>query len=128
LALFVLDAVAAVGLGGMLCGASAMTDAVGRQWPSMMGLAALRCARSARAMERACEVDVAYRVIATHHKRDHATIARFVERHERRWRGCPVRLLRLCAQTGVARSGSSRSMGPKRSTELLGTRLLIMVS
>jgi transposase len=38
--------------------------------------------RSARAIERACEVDIAYRVIAAHTKPDHATIARFVERHE----------------------------------------------
>jgi hypothetical protein len=39
--------------------------------------------RSARAIERACEEDVAYRVIAAQQVPDHATIARFIERHER---------------------------------------------
>ena len=38
--------------------------------------------RSSRAIERACEEDVAYRVIAAQQRPDHATIARFVERHE----------------------------------------------
>src|SRR5437660_11642678 len=38
--------------------------------------------RSARKIERACEEDVAFRVIAMLEKPDHATIARFVERHE----------------------------------------------
>jgi hypothetical protein len=39
--------------------------------------------RSSRAIERACVEDVACRVIAAHQRPDHATIARFVERHER---------------------------------------------
>jgi transposase len=42
-----------------------------------------RGVRSSRAIERACVDDVACRVIAAQRRADHATIARFVERHER---------------------------------------------
>jgi transposase len=38
--------------------------------------------RSSRMIERACEEDVAFRVIAAQQRPDHATLARFVERHE----------------------------------------------
>jgi hypothetical protein len=38
--------------------------------------------RSSRAIERACEEDVAFRVIAAQSKPDHATVARFVVRHQ----------------------------------------------
>jgi transposase len=39
--------------------------------------------RSSRAIERACEEDVAYRVLAANGKPDHATLARFVRDEER---------------------------------------------
>ena len=42
-----------------------------------------RGVRSSRGIERACVEDVACRVIAAHQRPDHATIARFVVRHER---------------------------------------------
>jgi transposase len=61
--------------------------------------------RSARAIERACEVDVAYRVIAAHSKPDHATIARFVERHEQALAGLFGAVLGMCAQAGLAKVG-----------------------
>jgi hypothetical protein len=61
--------------------------------------------RSARAVERACEDDVAYRVIAAHAKPDHATIARFVERHEQALAGLFGAVLGLCAQAGLAKVG-----------------------
>src|ERR687886_1672016 len=38
--------------------------------------------RSSRVIERACEEDVAFRVLAAQQRPDHATLARFVERHE----------------------------------------------
>src|SRR3954452_5350631 len=38
--------------------------------------------RSSRVIERACEEDVAFRVLAAQQQRDHATIARFIERHQ----------------------------------------------
>src|SRR3954447_22085342 len=37
--------------------------------------------RSSRVIERACEEDVAFRVLAAQQRPDHATIARFIERH-----------------------------------------------
>jgi transposase len=61
--------------------------------------------RSARAIERACEVDIAYRVIAAHAKPDHATIARFLERHGQALAGLFGAVLGLCAQAGLARVG-----------------------
>jgi len=38
--------------------------------------------RSSRTIERACEEDVAFRVIAAQQHPDHATVARFIERHQ----------------------------------------------
>src|SRR5579863_8143469 len=38
--------------------------------------------RSSRVIERACEDDVAYRVITGNRQLDHATISRFRQRHE----------------------------------------------
>ena len=38
--------------------------------------------RSSRAIERACVEDIAFGVIVAQAKPDHATIARFVERHQ----------------------------------------------
>src|SRR5829696_3204031 len=40
-----------------------------------------RGTRSSRQIERACEEDVAFGVLAAQQRPDHATIARFVERH-----------------------------------------------
>jgi transposase len=64
-----------------------------------------RGTRSSRAIERACEEDVAYRVIAAQQRPDHATIARFVERHEDALAGLFAAVLGLCAQAGLARVG-----------------------
>jgi hypothetical protein len=61
--------------------------------------------RSARAIERACEENVAYRVIAAQAKPDHATIARFVERHERALAELFGAVLGLCAKAGLAKVG-----------------------
>ena len=109
LAWFVLDAVAAIDL-AVFYGAY-REDGRSRPAyePSMMVALLLyayaRGVRSARAIERACEVDVAYRVIAAHTKPDHATIARFVERHERALAGLFGAVLGLCAQAGLAKVG-----------------------
>ena len=77
--------------------------------PSMMVALLLyayaRGVRSARAIERACEEDVACRVIAAQQKPDHATIARFVERHDAALSGLFGAVLGLCAQAGLARVG-----------------------
>jgi transposase len=109
MAWFVLDAVAAIDLTAFY----AVYREDGRSRPayepSMMVALLLyayaRGVRSARAIERACEEDVAYRVIAAHQKPDHATVARFVERHERALAGLFGSVLGLCAQAGLVKVG-----------------------
>jgi len=52
--------------------------------PMMVALllyAYARGIRSSRIIERACEEDVAFRVLAARQRPDHATLARFLERH-----------------------------------------------
>jgi transposase len=77
--------------------------------PSMMVALLLyayaRGVRSSRAIERACEEDVAYRVLAANQKPDHATLARFVERHEQAVAGLFSDVLALCAEAGLVSAG-----------------------
>ena len=61
--------------------------------------------RSSRRVERHCEVDVAFRVIAANRVPDHATIARFRVRHERAIAGLFGEVLALCAEAGLVRVG-----------------------
>jgi transposase len=61
--------------------------------------------RSARAIERACEEDIAFRVVAAQASPDQATIARFVQRHERALAWLFGAVLGLCAQAGLAKVG-----------------------
>jgi transposase len=64
-----------------------------------------RGVRSSRAIERACEEDVAFRVLAANQKPDHATLARFVERHEEALAGLFGEVLGLCAEAGLVKAG-----------------------
>src|SRR3954463_2021874 len=64
-----------------------------------------RGTRSSRVIERACEEDVAFRVLAAQQRPDHATIARFVERHEAAIGGLFGEVLTLCAGGGLAKVG-----------------------
>jgi hypothetical protein len=61
--------------------------------------------RSSRAIERHCRQDVAYRVITGNLIPDHATIARFVVRHEAELAGLFGEVLRLCAEAGLVKPG-----------------------
>src|SRR5919107_4684694 len=61
--------------------------------------------RSSRMIERACEEDVAFRVLAAQQRPDHATIARFVERHQEALAGLFGEVLTLCARSGLAKVG-----------------------
>src|SRR5215210_3232427 len=74
--------------------------------PSMMIALLLYCwsrgVRSARRIERACVEDVACRVIAAQQRPDHATIARFVVRHDRALGELFGEVLVLCADAGPA--------------------------
>jgi hypothetical protein len=61
--------------------------------------------RSSRAIERHCRQDVAYRVITGNLVPDHATIARFVCRHERALADLFGEVLRLCDRAGLVKPG-----------------------
>jgi hypothetical protein len=61
--------------------------------------------RSARAIERHCRQDVAYRVITGNLVPDHATIARFLCRHEQALAELFGEVLSLCAKAGLVEGG-----------------------
>jgi transposase len=109
LAWFVIDAVGVMELSAFY--AAYREDGHGRAAyePSMMVALLLYCwsrgVRSSRAIERACVEDVACRVIAAQQRPDHATIARFVERHERALGELFGEVLALCADAGLATVG-----------------------
>src|SRR3954469_7820972 len=75
--------------------------------------------RSSRRIERHCEHDVAFRVIAANRVPDHATIARFRVGHERALAGLFGEVLALCAQAGLVEVGviavEGRRCTPTRS-------------
>jgi transposase len=109
LAWFVLDAVAGMDLREFY--GSYRHDGVGRRAydPAMVVALLLygysRGVRSARAIERACVEDVAFKMIAMMETPDHATIARFVARHEVALAELFGQVLGLCAQAGLVRPG-----------------------
>jgi transposase len=109
LAWFVIDAVGVMDTGSFY--ASYRDDGHGRAAyePAMMIALLLYCwsrgTRSSRAIERACVEDVACRVIAAHQRPDHATIARFVERHQEALAGLFGEVLSLCADAGLVSVG-----------------------
>ena len=106
---FVLDTVAAVDLAEFY--AAYREDGRSRPAyePSMMVALLLyayaRGVRSSRVIERACVEDVAFRVVAAQQRPDHATIARFIERHEAALGGLFGEVLLLCARSGLANVG-----------------------
>src|SRR5829696_5064529 len=61
--------------------------------------------RSSRGIERHCRQDVAYRVITGNLVPDHATIARFIGRHERALADLFGEALRLCDRAGLVGQG-----------------------
>ena len=109
LAWFVIDAVAEMDLEAFY--AAYRVDGRSRPPydPAMMVALLLyayaRGVRSSRVIERACEEDVAFRVIAAQQRPDHATIARFVERHQDAIAGLFGEVLTLCARSGLAKVG-----------------------
>src|SRR5215218_3511925 len=79
--------------------------------------------RSARAIERRCRDDVAFRVICANRVPDHATIARFRARHEQAIGDLFGGVLELCAQAGLVKVGVVAVDGTKiaaREDELYG--------
>ena len=61
--------------------------------------------RSSRAIERRCRDDVAFRVITANQVPDHATIARFRQRHEGAIAQLFGLVLELCAEAGLVKAG-----------------------
>jgi len=109
LAWFLIDAVAEIDLSAFL--ADYREDGWGRPAfdPEVM-VALLLYAyavgeRSSRAIERRCREDVAFRIITANAVPDHATIARFRQRHERALAGVFTEVLRLCAEAGLLSVG-----------------------
>ena len=109
LAWFVIDAVAEMDLAAFY--AAYRVDGRSRPAydPAMMVALLLyayaRGVRSSRVIERACDEDVAFRVLAAQQQPDHVTIARFVERHEHAIAGLFGEVLTLCARSGLAKVG-----------------------
>jgi transposase len=71
--------------------------------------------RSSRLIERHCRQDIAYRVITGNRVPDHATIARFIVRHQQRLAELFTSVLRLCAKAGLVKSGVVAVDGTKLS-------------
>jgi len=109
LAWFVIDAVADMDLDGFY--AAYRADGHGRAAyePSVMVALILYAfatnVRSSRAIERHCRQDVAYRVITGNLVPDHATVARFICRHEQALCELFTDVLRLCDQAGLVKPG-----------------------
>jgi transposase len=109
LAWFVLDAVEEMDLGPFYAAYRVDGRCRPPYDPAMMVALLLyayaRGIRSSRVIERACEEDVAFRVLAAQQRPDHATLARFLERHEAAIAGLFGEVLTLCARSGLARVG-----------------------
>ena len=69
--------------------------------------------RSSRQLERRCQEDLAFRVLAANQTPDHVTIARFRARHEQALAGFLLQSLKLCAAAGMVRLGTVALDGTK---------------
>ena len=105
---FLLDSVKALDLSAFYGAYRADGHGRAAYEPSMMVALVLyayaTAQRSARAIERRCRDDVAYRVVTGNVVPDHATIARFLCRHEAALAGLFASVLRLCARAGLVES------------------------
>jgi transposase len=61
--------------------------------------------RSSRQIQRRCQEDLAFRVLAANTAPDHVTIARFRVRHQQALAGFLVASLKLCAAAGLVHLG-----------------------
>ena len=71
--------------------------------------------RSSRGIERHCRQDIAYRVITGNRVPDHATVARFIRRHQQPLAALFSSVLKLCAKAGLVASGVVAIDGTKLS-------------
>ncbi len=109
LAWFVIDAVAGMDLDAFYGAYRADGHGRAAYEPSVMVALVLYAfatdVRSSRAIERHCRQDVAFRVITGNLVPDHATVARFVCRHEQALCELFTGVLRLCDRAGLVRPG-----------------------
>ena len=82
---------------------------------SLLGYAYATGVYSSRGIERHCRQDVAYRVITANRVPDHATVARFVCRHEVALAELFTVVLELCDRAGLAECGVVALDGTKLS-------------
>jgi transposase len=73
--------------------------------------------RSSRQIERLCERDVAFRIVAGNLGPDHATIARFRQRHTQALAGLFTDILRLCKEAGLVKVGVVALDGTKMAAD-----------
>jgi transposase len=76
--------------------------------------------RSSRAIERRCQLDVAFRVITANQAPDHATIARFRVRHQDALGELFSQVLGLCARAGLVSLGVIALDGTKIAANASG--------
>jgi transposase len=69
--------------------------------------------RSSRQIERHCQEDVAYRIIAANQQPDHSTISRFVASREKELSELFVQALKMCAAAGLVKVGTLSLDGTK---------------
>lgn len=109
LAWFVIDSVARMDLAAFYSAYRADGHGRAAYEPSMMVAVVLFAystdERSSRGIERRCRQDIAYRVITGNQTPDHATIARFIRRHQQSLNELFGAVLRLCARAGLVDSG-----------------------
>jgi transposase len=114
---FVIDAVAALDLEALYRGYR--EDGHGRPAhdPAMMVALVLYAyavgVRSSRAIERRCQEDVAFRVLAANRAPDHATIARFLKRHRGPLAELFTQVLAMCGRAGLVSVGTVAVDGTK---------------
>jgi transposase len=73
--------------------------------------------RSSRQIERLCGRDIAFRVVAGNLCPDHATIARFRQRHGEALQGLFTDILRLCKEAGLVKVGVVALDGTKMAAD-----------
>jgi transposase len=109
LAWFVMDAVAQMDLGAFYRAYRADGHGRAAYEPTMMVALLMHASAtgvySSRGIERHCRQDIAYRVITANRVPDHATIARFVCRHEIALAGLLTEVLALCDHAGLVQCG-----------------------
>jgi transposase len=109
LAWFIVDAVEDMDLEAFYADYRADGHGAAAYEPSMMVALVLYAyaakQRSSRAIECHCRQDVAYRVITANRVPDHATIARFIVRHEAALGELFGSVLTLCAKAGLVKTG-----------------------